>query len=136
MKKYVIVFGILFIATVVLSFVNKLTYNIISGRRVNGIIIGTDAVESAVHSDTIIFLSYNPKTRFLDIISIPRDTKISVEGVAIRKINQLYAYTHTKTKSHKAAADSVRNELQDILGLDIPYYAQVDYDGFRNFIDI
>ncbi|HAM38774.1 MAG: hypothetical protein A2474_03640 [Elusimicrobia bacterium RIFOXYC2_FULL_34_12] len=136
MKKYVIIFSLIFIIAVFLTVVNTLTYNIILGKRINGILIGTDSVETAVHSDTIIFFSYNPKQRFLDIISIPRDTKISIDGIAIRKINQLYAYTHKKTKNHNAAADSVRNELQDILGLDIPYYAQVDYDGFRSLINI
>lgn len=136
MKKYIIFFGIVFFITVILTLFNTLTVNLISGRRVNGIIIGTDDVDYAKHSDVIIFLSYNPKKRFLDFISIPRDTKISVEGVAIRKINQLYAYSYKKTKSHNAAAAGVRDELQEILGLEIPYYAQLDYNGFKNFIDV
>lgn len=136
MKKYVIFFGLIFFITVFLSVINTFTLNIILGQRINGIVIGTDEVDYAKHSDVIIFLSYNPKTRFLDVISIPRDTKIRVPGVAIRKINQLYAYTYKKTKSHHAAADSVRNKLEKILGVDIPYYAQVDYDGFKNFIDV
>ncbi|MFH0948225.1 MAG: LCP family protein [Elusimicrobiota bacterium] len=136
MKKYIIFFGIIFFITIMVTLFNTLTLNLISGCRVNGIIIGTDDVDYAKHSDVIIFLSYNPKKRFLDIISIPRDTKISVEGVAIRKINQLYAYTYKKTKSHHAASESVRNELQKILGTDIQFYAQVDYSGFRNLIDV
>lgn len=136
MKKYLIFFGIIFVISVLLTVINKLTLNIVLGRRVNGIIIGTDEVDYAKHADVIIFLSYNPKTRFLDIISIPRDTKISVKGVAIGKITQLYAYTYKNTKSHSAAADSVRNKMQEILGVDIPYYAQIDYGGFRNFIDV
>lgn len=136
MKKYLIFFGIAFVISVLFTVINKLTLNIVLGRRVNGIIIGTDEVDYAKHSDVIIFLSYNPKTRFLDIISIPRDTKISVKGVAIGKITQLYAYTYKNTKSHKASADSVRNKIQEILGVDIPYYAQIDYSGFRNFIDV
>lgn len=136
MKKYIIIFGLIFFITAVLTLFNTLTLNLISGRRVNGIIIGTDDVDYAKHSDVIIFMSYNPKKRFLDVISIPRDTKISVEGVAIRKINQLYAYTYKKSKSHRAATESVRNELQKILGVDIQFYAQLDYSGFRNFIDV
>ncbi|PIU83210.1 MAG: hypothetical protein COS68_05265 [Elusimicrobia bacterium CG06_land_8_20_14_3_00_38_11] len=136
MKKYIIIFGVIFFITVVLTLFNTLTLNLISGHRVNGIIIGTDDVDYAKHSDVIIFMSYNPKKRFLDVISIPRDTKISVEGVAIRKINQLYAYSYKKTKSHHVAAKSVRDELQEILGMDIPFYAQLDYSGFRNFIDV
>ncbi len=136
MKKYIIIFGLIFFITVVLTLLNTLTLNLISGRRVNGIIIGTDDVDYAKHSDVIIFMSYNPKKRFLDVISIPRDTKISVEGVAIRKINQLYAYSYKKSKSHRVATESVRNELQKILGMDIQFYAQIDYSGFKNFIDV
>ena len=136
MKKYIVIFGIIFFIAVVLTLFNTLTLNLISGHRVNGIIVGTDDIDYAKHSDVIIFISYNPKKRFLDVISIPRDTKISVEGVAIRKINQLYAYSYKKTKSHHSAAKSVRDELQGILGMDIQFYAQLDYSGFRNFIDV
>ncbi|MEW6556154.1 MAG: LCP family protein [Elusimicrobiota bacterium] len=136
MKKFIIFFCILLFITVIFSVFNPLTLDIILGRRVHGIIIGTDDVDYAKHSDVIVFISYNPKIRFLDMISIPRDTRITVEGVAIRKINQLYAYTYKQTKNHNTSAESVKNELQEILGLDIPYYAQIDYDGFRNFIDI
>jgi len=136
MRKYIIIFGIIFFITVILTLFNPLTLNLISGRRVNGIIIGTDNVDYAKHSDVIIFLSYNPEKRFLDIISIPRDTKISLKGVAIRKINQIYAYYYKKTKNHHLAARGVRDALQEILGIDIPYYAQLDYNGFKNFIDV
>ncbi|MDD5686210.1 MAG: LCP family protein [Elusimicrobia bacterium] len=136
MKKIVIIFSFLFLITVILTVSNTLTYKIVSGNRVNGIIIGTDSVDFSKHSDVIIFLSYNPKTRFLDIISIPRDTKISIEGIAIRKINQIYANKWKSTKDHNIASNSVKDEVQKILGIDIPYYAQIDYDGFRNFIDV
>ncbi|MFH1540994.1 MAG: LCP family protein [Elusimicrobiota bacterium] len=136
MKKYIIFFGIFFFVTAILSFLNTLTLNIISGKRINGIIIGTDDVGNTKHSDVLIFLSYNPKKRFLDIISIPRDTKISVDGIAIRKINQLYAYSYKNTKNHYTACESVRNELQKILGIDIPFYIQIDYNGFKNLIDV
>ncbi|PKM70832.1 MAG: hypothetical protein CVU93_00070 [Firmicutes bacterium HGW-Firmicutes-18] len=136
MKKYIIFFGIFFFVAVILTLFNTLTLNLISGRRVNGIIIGTDDVDYAKHSDVIIFLSYNPEKRFLDIISIPRDTKISLKGVAIRKINQIYAYYYKKNKNHHLAARGVKDALQEILGIDIPYYAQLDYIGFRNLIDV
>ncbi|MBN1383256.1 MAG: LCP family protein [Elusimicrobia bacterium] len=136
MKKYLIFFVIVFFISILLTIINDLTIDIVSGKRINGIIIGTDEVDYAKHADVIIFLSYNPKTRFLDIISIPRDTRVTIKGLAIRRINQLYAYTYKNTKSHKEAANSVRDKIQEILGVEIPYYAQIDYDGFRNFIDV
>src|SRR5437588_645152 len=49
-----------------------------SGRRINGLLIGSDYEDYTRHSDTLMFVSYDPQTRFLDVLSIPRDTMVSL----------------------------------------------------------
>ena len=108
---------------------------IISGKRVNCLVIGVDDVIDGRHSDAIILLSYNPKTRFLDMVSVPRDSKISVPGIALKKINQLYAYKYKNTKSDGESAAFLKETAEKLLGVEIPFYFQLDFDGFRGVID-
>jgi len=55
--------------------------------------VRSDYEDNTRHSDTIMFVSYDPQSRFLDDLSIPRDTQVSFPGVpAIRRINEVFAY--------------------------------------------
>jgi LCP family protein required for cell wall assembly len=135
MKKYVIIFGLLLVLSVVMSVINPFTYSMIRGRRINCLIIGVDNVIDGRHSDAIIFASYNPVTKFLDLISIPRDTKISVPGLAIKKINELYAAKYLASGSDRVASVALKEKVEEILDVKIPFYVQLDFQGFSNFID-
>jgi len=44
-------------------------------QRIPGVVFGSDYEDNTRHSDTIMFVSYDPQSRFLDDLSIPRDTK-------------------------------------------------------------
>lgn len=90
--------------------------------RVNGLILGTD--ESGQRTDFIMFVSYNPQTRKVNIISVPRDTRVpdSID----RKINSIY---------QKDKQNSTINEVEKILGVSIKYYAVVNFKGLRTIVD-
>jgi len=47
-------------------------------QRLYGLVLGSDYEDNTRHSDTIMFISYDPQGRFLDDLSIPRDTQIAV----------------------------------------------------------
>lgn len=76
-------------------------------------------------TDSIMVANYNPSIPELKLISIPRDTLIQVNGKN-NKINAAYALGGIKY-----AVASV----EGILGIDINYYAKLDYEGFRRVID-
>jgi LCP family protein required for cell wall assembly len=135
MKKYLIIFGLLLILSIYLSMDSPFTRQIISGKRVNCLVVGADDIIDGRHSDAIILLSYNPKTRFLDMVSIPRDSKISIPGLKLKKINQLYAYQYKLTKSDTESVIFLKSYVEQLLGIRIPFYFQLDFDGFRNVID-
>ena len=77
--------------------------------------------ESTGSSDTIIVLSYDPKTQEASMLSIPRDTYIGENksrANANNKINSLYASGQTPEKTIEA--------VNKITGLDIKDYLLVD----------
>ena len=108
------------------------------GKPVNLLVIGTDLVENSRHSDTLVFLSYSPANRFLNIISIPRDTHFSPAGYRFSRINEIYAYHYRKTNDSLLASGEVKTAVEQVLQnkVTIPYSIQVDYDSFRKLIDL
>lgn len=107
------------------------------GERVNAILFGTDWVDYSRHSDTLMFISYDPRTRFLDIISIPRDTRFSPKGYHFRKVNEIYAYNYKLKKSDKLASKELQSAVEELFQnrISIPYFFRIDYASFKKFID-
>jgi LCP family protein required for cell wall assembly len=109
-----------------------------NGTPINGLIIGTDLVDYARHSDTLIFARYVPEEQFLNIISIPRDTHFSPPGYHFRRINEVFAYHYRTKKSDRAACHEVIAAVELLLQnrAVIPFYVQINYASFRTFIDL
>ena len=63
------------------------------GERLWGLLIGSDYEDNARHSDTLMVVSYEPQTRFMDVLSIPRDTMVSIPELPyVRRINEVFTY--------------------------------------------
>ena len=93
-----------------------------------GVDVGTPGSKSAndpKRTDTIMLLNYNPKTETANIVSIPRDTLIKINGKN-QKINNAHAINGVQ-----GAIDAV----EKLLDVDINYYAKLNYEGFRKLID-
>ena len=93
-------------------------------------LFGTDSRDtgnmSAGRSDSIIIASINTNTHKLKLISIPRDTYVSVEGYGKTKINHAYAYG-----GEKLAIKTINQNF----GLDITEYATIDFSGLIHVIN-
>lgn len=94
--------------------------------RINFVFLGMEDIRT----DSLIFASFDPKTKTADIISIPRDTYLHREGyneATDRKINAVYG-------AH--GVDGVKRGIRHILG-DVPihHYVKADYDGVAKIID-
>lgn len=96
----------------------------VKGKRVNVLLMATD--EGGQRTDTIMIASFDREREQLNILSIPRDTKVTINNSA-QKINAAYAIG-----KHELAIKTVR----DMVGLPIHYYAVVNPDGFAAIIDI
>jgi anionic cell wall polymer biosynthesis LytR-Cps2A-Psr (LCP) family protein len=51
------------------------------GDTITGAVIGTDLADHAPHSDTLMVWLYRPSETRLDVLSIPRDTKIDLPDI-------------------------------------------------------
>lgn len=79
-------------------------------------------------SDTIMVLTFNPEDETLKMVSIPRDSLVTIVGKGIEdKINHAYAYGGT---------EMTINTVENFLNIPIDYYATVNFEGFKNVIDI
>jgi LCP family protein required for cell wall assembly len=103
-------------------------------------VMGTDLAEKSPHSDTLMVAVYHPRGGRLDLLSIPRDTKIDLRGYRFRRINEVFAYHYAQTGDAHAAARNVCEAVGEVFagtGSDLKpaYYLQVDFDGFRRMLD-
>lgn len=90
----------------------------------NVLLMGGDKVNK--NSDTMMLLNFDPVTCKINIMSVPRDTKVKIEG-QIRKIN--FAFPHGGTE---LAVQTV----SELLDVNIKYYIFVDTMAFRDIIDL
>ncbi len=99
--------------------------------RVNALVLGTDLGDptdkrAPSRTDTMILVSFDPEKDKVDMISLPRDTRIPIKGRGLDKLGHAHAYGGVAL-----AMDTVST----FLDVDIHYYFRINYNGFRKFID-
>ncbi|QEK12041.1 LytR family transcriptional regulator [Crassaminicella thermophila] len=99
--------------------------------RVNVLIVGVDAKDSKsskyARTDTIMLATFNPDTKKIDLISIPRDTRTVIRGRTKKdKINHAHVYGGINL-SMKA--------VKDLLGVPVHYYVKINYTGLAKIVD-
>lgn len=94
-------------------------------RETNILVLGVD--DAFGHrSDTIMVLHVNPEKKEAAVISIPRDTIVTIPERGLDKINHAYAY---------GGAELARRTAEGFLRISIPYYITVNLAGIENLID-
>lgn len=79
-------------------------------------------------TDTLMVATFNPDDKTLKLLSIPRDTLVEISGKGIEdKINHAYAFG-----GKEMTIDTVEN----FLDIPIDYYATVNFEAFKNVVDI
>ncbi len=97
-----------------------------NSKRINTVLLGMEGPRT----DTIVFASFSPDTKKIDIISIPRDTYYARPGkdtAAKKKINSVYGDEGTKG-TMKAVSDV-------LAGVPVHHYIKVTYTGVERIID-
>lgn len=100
----------------------------VTGSRVNILVMATD--KGGMLTDTIMFASFNKKTNKLNILSIPRDTRVKLRK-SFGKINSAYGMGEEGKRQEYAI-----EKVTEIVGLPVNYYAVINPKAFRNIIDI
>ncbi len=106
--------------------------------RVTVLIMGLDyrdwEGEGPSRTDTMMLLTMDPVSRTAGVLSIPRDLWVNVPGFDYGKINTAYFLGEAYKVPGGGPALAIQT-VQDLLGIDINYYAQVDFQAFEDFID-
>lgn len=102
--------------------------------RINVLLLGMGGPghEGPLLTDTMIVASIDSKTWEVGLISIPRDFMVKIDGRGYNKINAAYAFGE---QDNSNGADAAIAAAEYVTGLDIPYYAAIDFKGFVKAVD-
>ncbi len=92
------------------------------------LLIGADQRpgESKFNTDSIILASVDPKEKRISLLSIPRDTKVTLPGYGDVKINSIAALKDIET---------LQQEVADLTGVPVSGYVLTNFSGFKEIID-
>jgi LCP family protein required for cell wall assembly len=118
--------------------------------RLNILLIGADEQGGAHNTDTLITVSIDPQTRQIVMFQLPRDTvdvpvppgpAQSVFGAVYQgKINSFFSNTRSRPDLFPGHGDrtgynGLKALLGNLYGLDIKYYVEVNFDGFKQVVN-
>lgn len=146
MKKFlkfivIIIFSVLIVSSVCIGYIVSIKNNIKSSELpskkvdiespVNVLLLGVDAGDydnknnRCKRSDTIILVRYIPNSNKIYMLSIPRDTRVNING-HYEKINAAHSI---------GGVPLAVKTVEKLLGVNINYYFKVDYEAFRKCVD-
>ncbi|MBQ8168003.1 LCP family protein [bacterium] len=102
-------------------------------RKQNILLLGVDSngadadLWEGTRTDTIVLLNIDPKSRSLNAISIPRDSKVYLPGnLGVQKINAAHAL---------GGIDMTVKTIEDTLGVKVDRYIMVHDDAVRQIVE-
>ena len=78
--------------------------------------------------DTLILITFNPKTLNATMVSIPRDSYLPIACWPDKDENKI---THAAAYGN----DCMMNTIQDFFGINIDYYAKINFKGLVKLVD-
>ena len=93
--------------------------------KVNILCLGLD--KDGTRSDVIMVVSLDPDKNEINLLSIPRDTRVLYASGKYDKINHAMGY--------KNPEETIIGLVKQITGMPIHYYCEINFEGFRNVID-
>ncbi|MBO8168493.1 MAG: LCP family protein [Thermoanaerobacteraceae bacterium] len=96
--------------------------------KMNILVLGIDSRNDDFRgrTDTIIVASVDPNNGKINMVSIPRDTRVKIKG-SWDKVNAAYVY---------GGVELAREVVEDLLDINIDNYAVIDFKGFVRLVDI
>lgn len=95
---------------------------------INVLVLGCDEREgeNVARADVIIVATLRPGAKEASMFSLPRDTRVAIEGHGHDKINHAMSY---------GGIPLVQSSVENLLGVEMDHYVKVNFDGFINVID-
>lgn len=97
-------------------------------KRVSILVLGSDERKGDTfsRSDTIILVTIDPSLKKAAVVSIPRDTRVTLPNGEVNKINAAYAY---------GGPEGSVKAVQNLLGAPVDYYMELNFEGFAKVVD-
>lgn len=106
--------------------------------RVNVLVMGLDyrdwEDEGPSRTDTLLLFTLDPTTKSAGMLSIPRDLWVYIPGFDYGKINTAYFLGEVYDLPGGGPALAI-DTVENLLDIEINYYAQIDFAAFEGFID-
>jgi polyisoprenyl-teichoic acid--peptidoglycan teichoic acid transferase len=94
----------------------------------NVLVLGSDSRgEAGARADTIIIANYSSDSKQPKLVSIMRDTYVNIPGHGFGKINSAYSL---------GGPELMRQTITENFGININFYAEVDFKGFEKLVDV
>lgn len=98
---------------------------------INILVVGSDRTGKtydAGRSDTIMVVGVDLKNKKINMLSIPRDTRVVIPGRKYAsRINEAYSV---------GGVEKVKETVEGLLQIPIDYYAETNFEGFKEVVDI
>ncbi len=104
--------------------------------RVNILLLGIDKRpdEKFSRTDTMILVTVDPNSKTAGMMSVPRDLWVAIPGYNEDRVNKAYYFGEQDGYPGGGPALAMKT-IQYNLGIPIHFYAQIDFEGFRNIVD-
>ena len=111
------------------------------GIALNVAVFGVDLDET--RTDVIFIVHFDSKQEQINVLSVPRDTRVEVADSVRQKLDEAGRYYPDVCKInevHSYAGKELGPEcavlqLEDLLDIDIDHYVKVNVEGFKNIVD-
>jgi len=111
------------------------------GMKLNVAVFGVDG--DGTRTDVMFVVHFDSKARTTNVISVPRDTRVSITSEIQDKLEEQGKYYQSPTKLNAVHSYSGKDmgcenavlQIEDILGVDIDHYVKVDLVAFRKIVD-
>ena len=102
----------------------------------NILIMGCDEQpgETIGHSDSMILAHVDLSKNQINAISIPRDTRIHLDGYGYTKLTSVQYVLQAKYGPKQGMIDAVK-VISNVTGVPINYYVETNFTGFKAMID-
>jgi LCP family protein required for cell wall assembly len=114
----------------------------LSGKRINILLLGSDTDakfdQGTYLAQTDIIVTIDPNTKYIGMLSIPRDMQVTIPGYGANKLDIAFSDGYGSKKSDNPVADGAGLAIATIeqnFGIHIDQYAWVGLDGFIKVIE-
>lgn len=112
------------------------TYKVQKSGVFNVLLIGDDGAPgaTATHTDSMLLIHVDLSTHNYQILSIPRDTRVYMNGYGYTKLTTVQFISQANNGKDQGIIDAVK-AVSSLTGVPINYYAETNYKGLQYMVD-